>query len=324
LKSLLIRQLTTIILLAISALCLEAPIAKSVYALPEIDSQTQEINQNIADLTLHQTARQVTVKVYVDQSGGSGFIIKKQTDQKGILYTVVTNDHVTSGGKQFKIQTHDGKLHPATLYKRINFANHDIAILQFRTKPNLNYPIARLAPSQKIKTGDPVYAAGFPYDINTGNSNQFRFSAGRFSLRAPQRLREGYQFGYTSRVRKGMSGGPVFNSNGQVIAINGVQPYPLTNFIYTYPNGRKPCNAMLAVMRASSFGIPMETFMALAAKPLNLKYDTLTSETSGSYYLDSLIEPDIQMEERRFAQQELSLDAITLKQEVTAARCAPP
>ena len=317
----LIRQLTTIILLAISALCLEAPITKSVDALSEIDFLAPEIHQNTVDLTLYQTARQVTVKVHVDQSGGSGFIIKKQTDQKGILYTVVTNDHVTSGGKQFKIETHDRKLHPATLYKRINFANHDIAILQFRTKGNLSYPIAQIHRSQNLETGEPVYAAGFPYDINTGNSNQFRFSAGKFSLRAPQRLREGYQFGYTSRVRKGMSGGPVFNSNGQVIAINGVQPYPLTNFIYTYPNGRKPCNAMLAVMRASSFGIPIETFMALAAKPLNLKYDTPSSET---YLLDSLIEPDIQMEDRRFAQQELSLNTITLKQQVTGARCDPP
>ena len=317
----LIRQLASITLLAISALCLEAPIAKSVYALPEIDFLTQEIAKNTADLTLYQTARQVTVKVHVDQSGGSGFIIQKQRDRQGILYTVVTNDHVTSGGKTFKIETHDQKLHPATLYKKIKFTNYDIAIVQFRTSANLSYPIAQLAPSQTLTTGDPVYAAGFPYDINTGNSNQFRFSAGRFSLSAPQRLREGYQFGYTSRVRKGMSGGPVFNSNGQVIAINGVQPYPLTNFIYTYPNGRKPCNALLQVMRASSFGIPIETFMTLAAKPLNLKYSPSISE---SFILNSLNEPDLQSEDKEFKQQELSFDTIALKQSVTGARCGIP
>jgi hypothetical protein len=51
---LLIRQLTSITLLAISALCLEAPIAKFVYALPEIDLMMLMENQQGEVLPLQQ------------------------------------------------------------------------------------------------------------------------------------------------------------------------------------------------------------------------------------------------------------------------------
>ena len=81
---------------------------------------------------------------------------------------------------------------------------------------------------------------------------------------------------------------------------------------------------MLTVMRGSSFGIPIETFMALATKPLNLKYDT-TSET---YLLDSLIEPSTQTEDQLldqlFTKREQSFDSIALQKEVIEARCNPP
>lgn len=42
-------------------------------------------------------------------------------------------------------------------------------------------------------------------------------------------LQEGYQLGYTNEIEQGMSGGPVLDQSGRLIAINGRLKYPLTN-----------------------------------------------------------------------------------------------
>jgi hypothetical protein len=221
---------------------------------------------------LERYARTITVKVWVDGGWGSGVIIQKKDN----LYTVLTNNHVVSFGRKYQIETFDRLVYDGVIYRAIAFtgknklAGTDLALVQFRS-PKVVYPVATLGKALTLKTGEDVFAAGFPSD-NEGDRDGFRFRAGLVGLNLDRPLWDGYQFGYTSEVEGGMSGGPVLNSLGQVVAVNGLRSQPLLDDAYMFQNGIKHCAPMVNLMRDFAFGIPMETFMALAAKPLKLDY----------------------------------------------------
>ncbi|NJK42108.1 MAG: trypsin-like peptidase domain-containing protein [Acaryochloridaceae cyanobacterium SU_2_1] len=201
---------------------------------------------------------------------------------------MLTNEHVVSGGRQFEVETPDGKRHTAWLPQDVQFGNYDLALLQFES-PDLTYAIAKLAPSLALPVGTPVFAAGFPIDqalrrATTASPSQgqlsshpqpniptLAFTAGRISVIPSKALERGYQFGYSNRVEKGMSGGPVLNLKGEVIAVNGMHAYPLWGDPYVFVDGSKPPQAVHEIMVASSFAIPMEVVLRLAPPALNLR-----------------------------------------------------
>ena len=56
-----------------------------------------------------------------------------------------------------------------------------------------------------------------------------------------------------------MSGGPVFNSLGQLIGLNGKQAYPIWGNFYRYDDGSGPPGVEAATLERSSWSIPIET-----------------------------------------------------------------
>ena len=104
-------------------------------------------------------------------------------------------------------------------------ADADLALVQFTS--DRIYQTVAIADS-KIAIGDPVYAAGFP-NWHWANSDTvrstdgwgtkaFRLTKGKVAMLPQKSLQEGYQLGYTNEVEEGMSGGPVLNQEGQLIA----------------------------------------------------------------------------------------------------------
>ncbi|MGB7417004.1 MAG: serine protease, partial [Thermosynechococcaceae cyanobacterium] len=92
----------------------------------------------------------------------------------------------------------------------------------------------------------------------------FTVTTGRISLISPKVLEGGYQLGYTNLIEKGMSGGPVLNTQGEVIAINGTHQEPLWGNPYRFADGTKPPLQMRPILLKSSWAIPMETFRQFA------------------------------------------------------------
>lgn len=199
---------------------------------------------------LRHRARAITATVWVDERWSSGVLIQRQ----GAVYTVITNQHVVSSGQTLQVTMPDGKRYEAQLKHYAGLAGNDLAVLQFQS-PEVVYPTAILAPSLTLAPGTPVFASGFPIDQD---SPQFRFTTGRVSLVVGKSLQGGYQFGYTNPVEKGMSGGPVLNQWGQVVAINGVHAYPLWGNPYIFTDGSQPSAGELKVMEQSSWAIPAE------------------------------------------------------------------
>lgn len=213
-------------------------------------------NYNIDELKI--LARRITVKIYSGNTSGSGIIIKKENDS----YVVVTNDHVLSrGNNDYRIQTEDNEIYPATVIPNPRFNNYDLGLLKFTTEKE--YQVATLGNSNNLQKGDLVIATGFPFTADSNIDNGFNFTQGFVTLIPNKSLENGYQIGYTNFIQKGMSGGPVLNQKGEVVAINGMHAYPLWGDPYIYQDGDQPSPEEKEVMTRSSWAIPINTLSRL-------------------------------------------------------------
>jgi S1-C subfamily serine protease len=234
-----------------------------VQSLPVSGSRLIEVNgsrENAQQLTVNQIkneARAIAVKVLSGYGAGSGILIKKQ----GQTYTVLTNNHVLAVGESHRIQTPDGKIYQGELLRNRSFDGNDLVLLQFRS--TREYSVARLA-SSPVAVGDEVFATGFPGQEGS-EKRGLEFLLGTVSFLSPKALVGGYQIGYSNPVEKGMSGGPLLNSRGEVVGINGMHAYPLWGDPYVFKDGSKP-NLPRDLMIQSSWAIPIETFVQLGNK----------------------------------------------------------
>nr|WP_263011629.1 MULTISPECIES: serine protease [unclassified Laspinema] len=235
------------------------PLSSSAQILPRSGVTGQPSPALLAE-QVREIAQRITVKVLSGRSGGSGIIIQKQ----GLIYTVVTNQHVLTAGQGsgYQIQTPDGRTYPGEVVRTVSFEGNDLALLQFRS-PGADYTVASVGTSSSLQAGDEVFAAGFPFESEQLGS-AWTFTTGTISLIADRAIKGGYQIAYTNPVEKGMSGGPILNRQGQVIGINGMHAYPLWGDPYLFTDGSRPSTAMREIMVRSSMGIAINTFVQLA------------------------------------------------------------
>lgn len=163
----LVVSISTLLMLPLQALLMPTPRVA-----------TQQVNSELTPNQLRQLAESIAVKVFAKHSSGSGILIAKQ----GQVYTVLTNRHVTTPGAPYRIQTVDGKIHPARQLPGTSLKGNDLALLQFRAQGN--YAVAKMGVSSHLRENAQVFAAGFPFD-----SQELVFTTGRISLLPKQALR---------------------------------------------------------------------------------------------------------------------------------------
>ncbi|MGL5064803.1 MAG: trypsin-like peptidase domain-containing protein [Microcoleus sp.] len=157
-------------------------------------------------------AREITVRIE-GPKGGSGVILEKQ----GNTYYILTNWHVVDKAGDYRIITPDGKTHSVyySLVRRMPGA--DLAIVPFSSPQN--YRLAQLANSPAT-AGKQAVVAGWPRSGGSLQQPIFIATEGQFTGR--QAPLNGYTLVYNNLVRAGMSGGPVLDGAGKVVAINGI------------------------------------------------------------------------------------------------------
>jgi len=226
---------------------------------------------------LDDLAQTFTVKVLSQDTWGSGVILYKQ----GLIYTVLTTEHILVEGDAHRIQTPDGHLYRANWLQTVHLNGNDLALLQFQSTDE-SYPVASLDTSYTLTVGDQVFAAGFSSEAKPSNPKGFVYTTGQISLLPEQAFEGGYQIGYTNRVEKGMSGGPLLNYQGKLIGVNGMDKYPLWGNPYVFKDGSVPSTEVQQQMRRLSWAIPMQTFVELVPESLksSLVLSPLFSEQS--------------------------------------------
>ncbi len=163
------------------------------------------------------TAVTVEIKTENPLDTGSGILLQRQQD----VYTILTAKHVVKNYTSLTIKTSDGTVHkflPGSIRKSGN--NLDLAILKFRSSKN--YSLVNIGNSKRLQRGSTVYVTGFPnVNENIVSAGLLHFTDGKVTGVEPQENDFGYSLIYGNQTLPGMSGGPVLNENGELVAIHG-------------------------------------------------------------------------------------------------------
>ena len=150
---------------------------------------------------------------YKNQPGhGTGFFV---SGEAGVC-TVLTAAHVVKKEGERLLQTRDEKVWQVA---RVEIFPSDIDLALVTFKPDIgscNYPALKIGNSESLRKGSSIYISGFPIG---GAKLVSQFVDGKVS--ALDNLARGYGVSYRALTVGGMSGAPVVDVKGEVVAVHG-------------------------------------------------------------------------------------------------------
>jgi V8-like Glu-specific endopeptidase len=145
---------------------------------------------------------------------GSGVLVQK----KNSTFLVLTAWHVLKSnqkGEEISLVTHDGRKHLSSIAKAQRIGQTDMAVISFDS--DQSYLLPRLRRSDSVKHQDIVSVYGYP----NASSLVIRREVGSVVANTDVGIDQGYQLLYTSDTSPGMSGGPVFDVDNELVGIHG-------------------------------------------------------------------------------------------------------
>jgi V8-like Glu-specific endopeptidase len=202
-----------------------------------------------------QIAFPTTVQINNNVVGGSSGVIIART---GNTYTVLTANHVVKRPDlTYTIHTHTGKEYPVSKVQRLQRSENDpdLAVVTFESPDN--YPIATLGNSDQAAIGVSIYVSGYPaLQGRSGAERDYEFSPGIVTSR-PTKRPQGYTLRYNAVTVRGMSGSPVFDTNGRVVGIHG-QGESEESIVSE--------SGAIAIKSGFNSAIPINTFIAMRSQ----------------------------------------------------------
>ena len=212
------------------------------------------VNENgIADAVEKVYDSVVIVNVYKNQKmygSGSGFIFKKD----GNKYYIMTNNHVAENADSIKVILSDDNSYDVKLVGMDKYL--DIAVLLFES--DKDHAISEIGSSTNARVGDTVFTVGAPIDSSVYSWTVTRgILSGKdrkvsVSTSSNSNIADYIRTALTTDavINSGNSGGPLCNSNGEVIGITNMK-------------------LVSTGIEGMSFAIPIEEAMQYANKLIN-------------------------------------------------------
>lgn len=240
---------------------------------PSVDAAREA--RAISSREVAAIAKRTVVRIEASDGGfGSGVTIGRTEKGNKNIYTILTAAHVVRNqrisyqivtpfiidnlGERKRIRIN---IDPKRNIQILN-NNVDLALVSFES--NYTFPIGTIGNSDYTDEGSPVYVAGFPKPGQSIRRTGLQFTGGMVSLRLdtndgdPKDRNDGYDLAYTNITRAGMSGGPVLDAAGRIVAIHGRgdrnTPNPQVEGSTTLSNDEKT---------GFNLGIPTQTFLKL-------------------------------------------------------------
>jgi S1-C subfamily serine protease len=139
---------------------------------------------------------------------GSGFIINANGE-------ILTNFHVISGSQQVEVTLPDQSKYKATILVRDRV--NDLALIKIEPKKKLTY--LNLGDSDRLQVGQKVLAIGNPFGFDGTLTTGVVSTLGR-TIEAENNHRMEGMIQTDASINSGNSGGPLLDSQGNVIGIN--------------------------------------------------------------------------------------------------------
>ena len=201
---------------------------------PPVAEENKVLDLSTDRVNLYEQSVKSVVKVDNENEIGTGVVYKKES---GFAY-IITNAHVIldDNGNEYhdnvKITFHDYSIAKASYIGMDK--TRDVAL--FYVKDTTSCEVAKIvAYDTDVKVGESVYAIGHPYGQMFAMT-EGTLTTNRFKTAIPGGV-EVYIYNATATINSGNSGGPLFNSKGEVIAINTMHPKSseIKNFNYSIP-----------------------------------------------------------------------------------------
>ena len=197
LAKVILRKAGIALIFSLSSLVLKAQDFSKLY---------EQVNPAVVTI---KTIETVVTDGNIGESGGlgTGVII----DKEGLIITAA---HVVESAEKIVIKTHDGQVFFVEVVSSITSA--DIALLKMRNIPK-NISVATLGESDSVKIGEQIFVIGTPYGLENS------LSVGHISGKQKRGVILAgivMEFLQTdAAINQGNSGGPIFNTKGEVIGI---------------------------------------------------------------------------------------------------------
>lgn len=248
-------------------------------APPQVDAARREARAILAR-EVGAIAKKTVVRIEAsDGSFGSGVIIGRTERGNKNVYTILTAAHVVKSlDRKYQLVTpiplDTGEKSRIKIDLEVQdtiakLPNVDLATISFES--SYTFAIGTIGNSEYADEGSPVYVAGFPKPGQAIKRIALQFTGGMISSRLDESDRDsknrnnGYDLAYTNITRAGMSGGPVFDAAGRIVAIHGQgdrnsqSAGAATNDGVTNEEEKTGFN----------LGIPMQTFLSLQPQAMN-------------------------------------------------------
>ncbi len=176
-------------------------------------------DSDLSSKKVHEIATKITVIIDGCGPAGSGVVFKKDATN---TYSVLTTNHFVKKAKGTCIILTSDKIQYEALVSKaiVPVDGVDLAVLTFVS--NKTYKLAKFGDSEKATGGTIIYVAGAPQVSEAMPTRTVIIPDGKIiGLQGDSSKVTGYNLIYNNDTSHGMSGGPVLNQKGEVIAIHG-------------------------------------------------------------------------------------------------------